>query len=551
MRKIYHLLLLLILLPKLAYGANAYTEPGEYFLEQQRLKRNQQLMEKPPAEVEAPQTQQPVETTRKGACFFIESVQLEGVSKLSAKEIDNLTQPSVGRCVDINDINKLVTEITNFYIEKGYVTTRTYIPPQNLKSGILQLKVIEGIIEKIILNDGKSWQEKNKLRTAFPGLQGEILNLRDLEQGVDQINRLASENATLKLWPGDEAGGTLVRVEDKPNDRLRGVIAYDNYGQESTGINRLRLGVEADNMLGLNDTGSLYYIGSQNTNSLAMSSSIPYGYWTTSFDASYSEYLSIIDEASELFGQSYNTNLTVNRIIWRDKNTKTAVEFMLNVKESTRLINDVLLAPQPLTVIRFGMLETIRTKYNVLNFDAHYSRGLAMLGAIEDPSGISDDTPHAQFDKIDGGITLFQPIGKTTLRSSVRGQYSMESLYSSEQLTLGDNSTVRGFSQHNVTGDSGLYTQNELSLPMPEKIATALPFNLGKGLQPYVFTDAGYTTLKTTDQYDQIVGTGAGIRFNNGKRLSSDLTFALPLYTNGAATSDGAEIYFTLSYKLF
>lgn len=57
---------------------------------------------------------------------------------------------------------------------------------QDLSHGELTLEILEGRLEKIEL-DG---QTPAMLRTVFPGAEGHILNLRDIEQGMEQINRL-------------------------------------------------------------------------------------------------------------------------------------------------------------------------------------------------------------------------------------------------------------------------------------------------------------------------------------------------------------------------
>ncbi len=40
------------------------------------------------------------------------------------------------------------------------------------------------------------------LKTAIIGAEGKPLNLRDLEQALDQINKLQSNNATMNIYPG-------------------------------------------------------------------------------------------------------------------------------------------------------------------------------------------------------------------------------------------------------------------------------------------------------------------------------------------------------------
>lgn len=530
-----------------AMAADALKDPGQRFLEQEKQRKLEEELLREQDKINAPEVKKPAQAGEDAMCFPIKTITLEGATLLSAKEIAQLIKPYEGTCMGYNAIGALIQDITNLYIDKGYVTSRAMIPSQNLKEGSLKLLVQEGKVENIELNSN-GLREKLRLSTAFPGLKGGLLNLRDLEQGIDQMNRLSSSRAELKLWPGKDVGGTKVVITDKVQDTARGTVSYDNYGQSSTGINRLRVGLEKDNLLSLNDSLSFNYIGSRDTNALAFSGSVPYGYWTFSLDSSYSEYFSVLDEAAEMFGTSWNNTITANRVIHRGKNSQTALLGALNLKESSRLLNDIYLTPQPMTVARFGATHTQRTDRSVWYFDGTYSRGLSMLGATRDMPGLSADSPRAQFDKLDGGVTYLRPFSLGRVNASLRGQYAFDSLYGSEQINMGDSSTVRGFSGAGIAGDSGLYSRNEFSFTMPSIIQEKMPV-IAETVQPYVFADAGYTKLKAVSQYDAIAGTGAGLRFN-WKRLRGDLAFAVPVYT-GTDMDTGFEVYFNVSMQLF
>ncbi len=537
----------LVMTPLYALAADALKDPGQRFLEQEKQRKLEEELLREQDKIEVDRTQKPQQQAEDAMCFPIKTITIEGVTLLDPEEVAALIKPYEGTCMGYNTIGALIRDITNLYIDKGYVTSRAMIPSQNLKEGSLKLLVQEGKIEDIELNSN-GLREKLRLRTAFPSLKGGLLNLRDLEQGVDQINRLASSRAELKLWPGKEVGGTRVVITDKAQDTARGTVSYDNYGQSSTGINRLRVGFEKDNLLALNDSLSFNYIGSRDTNALAFSGSVPYGYWTFSLDSSYSEYFSVLDEAAEMFGTSWNNTVTANRVIHRGKNSQTALLAALNLKDSSRLLNDIYLTPQPMTVARLGATHTQRTDRSVWYFDGTYSRGLSVLGATKDMPGLGDDAPRAQFDKLDGGVTYLRPFELGRVNASLRGQYAFDSLYGSEQINMGDSSTVRGFSGAGIAGDSGLYSRNEFSFTMPSVVQEKMP-SIAENIQPYVFADVGYTKLKTVSEYDAIAGTGAGLRFS-WKRIRGDLAFAMPLYT-GTDMDTGFEVYFNMSMQLF
>src|SRR3546814_3039512 len=77
--------------------------------------------------------------------------------------------------------------------------------------------------------------------------------LRRLEQGLDQINRLSSNNATLDIQPGDRPGESVVVIHNHPTRRIYANLSADNLGSRSTGRNQMALTGTAEGLLGLNE----------------------------------------------------------------------------------------------------------------------------------------------------------------------------------------------------------------------------------------------------------------------------------------------------------
>ncbi|WP_254229083.1 ShlB/FhaC/HecB family hemolysin secretion/activation protein [Agrobacterium salinitolerans] len=84
-------------------------------------------------------------------------------------------------------------------------------------------------------------------------MKGEVANFRDIEQGLDQINRLSSNDAKTSMLPGKEDGTSILNVENKPAKRRYASISNNNLGQESTGYSQTNVFVGLDDLLGIND----------------------------------------------------------------------------------------------------------------------------------------------------------------------------------------------------------------------------------------------------------------------------------------------------------
>lgn len=472
---------------------------------------------------------------RGGPCFQINTLTVEGVTLLTPAELATITGKYVPNCMQGADIQAVMRDLDAAYADRGYITSKTYIPPQNLQDGSLTLTMLEGKVEDILLIDTEKQIDNargaRQLASAFPKAKGRLFQLRDFEQGLDQMNRLASVEAILKLQPGEMPGGSYVIVQRVQNDRLRGYARLDNQGSETTGRNRLSFDLEVDDLFGANDAWIFGYSGSENTNALSLNGSLPYGYWTFETELAYSEYLTPLNALSELFGTSHTAGIKARLMTHRDQTSTTEVNFGLRIRKSDRFINDARLTPQNLSTISLGAkhLRLGETARN--SFDATLMFGTPLLGADKDAPGSGSDIPRAQFFKIEAGWQRQAALGRAgTWVSDLRAQLSPHTLYGAEQMSLGSYSTVRGYENSVATGDMGAYLRNDLYLT--PAIWTFLPETLAEKLagktQTHLFLDMGITHDHARDVTEKAAGFGLGVSFYH-KRLTLSGAIALPL----------------------
>jgi len=205
-------------------------------LQQQRIDqraRDRWQSETPPVPVPAP-PEAPAASTAAPVCFTLREVVFQGAVLLSDHDRQRLTAPSLGHCVAFADINEILRAVTDLYATRGYVTTRATLPQQNVAAGVLTIRVVEGHLQGFRWN-GEPADDRSEVTAAFPAQPGEVLNLRDLEQGVDQLNHLRSNGAKLELVPGDQPGDSLVAIANQPTKPWRVTAGADNSGQQATG----------------------------------------------------------------------------------------------------------------------------------------------------------------------------------------------------------------------------------------------------------------------------------------------------------------------------
>jgi hemolysin activation/secretion protein len=495
-------------------------------------------------------------------------INVEGATALSSSEIEQLSQPYTNRCITLVDINNLLRDITNAYIDKGYVTTRAFISPDQNSPGGLQVMVIEGKIEKVIINQGNEdyyWRG----RTAFPGLEGELLNLRDIEQGLDQLNRLPSNNAVMDLEPGESLGGTIINVSMPEAKSWKASMGVDNLGQRSTGKHQYSLSLIKDNFVGIGDQFSVFWNEDLfftdhepfsnkhkpgHNNSFSSYLSIPYGYWTFSANMSKSKYKTTIfglfsdyitNGDTELFG------LHIDRVIHRDADGKTTFGIGLNRRAVDTYIAGFWLesSSYKLTTLQISLSHSRRLFGGLASGALTWINGVPWLGATRDPGGSS--RARTEFDKYSLNLSWYRPLqlaGQNLFYSfSGFGQLSPQKLYGPERIQIGGQSSVRGFHEESITGNQGAYFRNELgwNLPWFETLKEGSTLN---GVQVYVAYDFGFIHKNSKDSFErgQMQGVALGMRTLGD--LSISLTIGKAMDAPDFVKKKQTELYASVSY---
>lgn len=255
--------------------------------QQQRLERWQRIP------VPAEPTNSTSHRPHDDRCWAVDGVRVAGMHRLSNSALAPTIRALTPACMGIADINRLLKAITQRYVQAGYPTSRPYLRQPPAEGMPLDIVIVEGFVETIELAGPDL---PLSLSSAFPGLLGQPLYLPDLEQGLDQLNRLRAYELGATLLPGELQGGTRVVVQPgKVASRWHLDSRFDNRGSELTGRHRVNLGIGLDSPLGLNDELRLSLARTVldtpgQSQGISLYYSIPYGAWTFALSASQLSY---------------------------------------------------------------------------------------------------------------------------------------------------------------------------------------------------------------------------------------------------------------------
>lgn len=479
-------------------------------------------------------------------CIDITAIQVDGITLLPDALVNETLGVYSNSCMGQRGIDTLLQVLSDLYIERGYITSRAYIPEQDLSSGTLTLVVVEGIIEGIAFAQTRNGvlvgsPKERRVRGAVPLKVGEPLELRRLEQGLDQMNRVGSSTVGVDIQPGTTVGGSILVIAADDADMVRGRATYGTNRSDGVQDETLGFSLTADNLLQYNDSFSLSINGGVNSNALSFNSTIPVRHWTFSGGLSYSEQLSQLTATTDLFQGTVTSRLSATYLIARNATQKTNATLSHVKTLERRSINGTSLEDQGNEVLKFDLSQEITMENSFTSFQFSYARGRNRLRDYFKVGTFSGQ----RYGSLSENWSIY---------STVQGQYTGATLSSNQQFFIGGGGLVRGFEAGSIGGDKGLAFTNEFTYQtnfdeaccegLPDWAKTTL-----RATQPYLFLDAGAVWLNGGDPAG-MVSVGAGLR-TSVKGFGVDLGLAIPVSAKGTAQDRGLGIRLQLSRKLF
>lgn len=161
-------------------------------------------------------------------CFRVERLALSGERSadfqwaLDAAAGPDANDSPLGRCLGTQGVNTVMARLQQAIIARGFVTTRVLAAPQDLSTGLLTFTLVPGRIAAVrAIADSSTRFGGNRLllESAIPAHPGDLLNLRDVEQGLENLKRTPTAEADIQIEastapdarPGDSDSSSSTR----------------------------------------------------------------------------------------------------------------------------------------------------------------------------------------------------------------------------------------------------------------------------------------------------------------------------------------------------
>lgn len=489
-------------------------------------------------------------------------------------------QPETG--YTIADLEGVADKVTDYYRKNGLVVAKAFIPAQDVRGGKVTVRVLEGKLAAIVVEQNKTYSAKTLLK-PFDSLLGAPVAKEQIESALLTLTNYPGLSAFGVLSAGQDVGTTKLVLRVQKEERIGYDFAVDNQGSRLSGETRAQAAVSINNLFGRADqlrTYALYGFDASDSNANGLYGGFEYtipvvdsrnfvyfGAATNSYDIGNVDANSA---AAEPQGDAFESQIGFRHALAPTRVSSGGFAVELQSKRSTFEANGLDLFEDKLTVLESSFdWSLVDQRFRGVNqFSFVYAHGFSdFLGSLGDyvsgPGSASRPGATGEFDKFTIAMARMQRLTKgSSLILNLRGQYSSDPLLSLEQASLTGPDAVRAFRVTERAGTDD--TQNFDSSLADTAIIGTLEWvfsvpglserpafgnrTWGQVLQFSLFTDYAHGKLNDVTSSDidsefDVAGWGGAVQFNIPNRVFARVDVAKP-FSNDNPDSDDVQAYF-------
>lgn len=520
-----------------------------------------------------------VQNLRSIQCFRPHKIIFSANKLLTEDEQKLLSEKYLHRCFTLDWLAKFNKEITSFLVSKGYVASYATTEEEDFIKGTLQVKIVEGVLEKIIV-DQDHLLDRAKLSAVF-GFDklpenGKVINIHDFDIAIERFNRLRSNKAAIKIVQGSAKNKSIVVIETHPKNTSKINLIYDNIGSKTTGENRDTIAFTQENLLHLNDSFTL----SRTSNDLDRQNdrrynsaingnwSVPFGSNIFTFSGAKNSYSFLTGSDGSVLAQGFTETKSVamESLLLKNKKYKSNSHLTF-ISRDNQVFTDYTrneTQSRKASIVNAAISTTFFLDSATLFLKPSYIKSVNVLNSRQDGAAVSKSSVHAEVEifkfyaNYNKKFTLPYLKSDASYNFVLDSQLSKNHLYSIDQISSGGFYSVRGFRQGSISGDSGYNMRNEITANLGKLILPQIGekkdyFSYLNNFSLTPFYDYGHVQTRGIAREGRLSSAGFKIGFNK-KTINASLTFAQSLSRSRMFTQNydnGSVVYFDVSSELF
>jgi hemolysin activation/secretion protein len=508
-----------------------------------------QIFQPPGVTIEREEAEEPAAPM--GPTLVLSDFAFEGVNLVSEVELRAHLSSFLNKKLSFDDLQQIPVAVTSFYSSKGLVA-RAVLPPQDIDQGILRIRVIEGSVGEVRVNNRGERVRTEGIEGFIGGrlAPGEPMDLSRLGEALNIINDQPGVKASSSLAAGAAEGevDVFVTSEDKPLTVFNGSLT--NHGSRATGEARAVASATLQNPTGRFDSASLLLTETQGSSFVTGNYGLAVGYTglRMGVNASYLDYDVVQDslKASEASGRAITYGVFGSYPLYRLKMFSLGLTGSVGQKELKDFTVAGEVGDRQVAAGTFGL--------NGKRQDAIGGGGVTSFGVSltygnsdqrNEGAKLQDEASRDAFNdfsKVMYSLRRQQQLAPLwVLDTSLRGQYAFDNLDSSERFSLGGVSGVRAYPTGEAGGDEGHILSVNLVKQFTGTVYGTVFYDLGYVRDNYDTWNGWNAGDPGQDNSYHISGAGVAVDWSIHESISFSASVATPIGSNPGRDANGND----------
>lgn len=483
----------------------------------------------------------------------IRQIEVLGSTVFTEADFAPIVQPYEGRSLTLADLREVADQLTQLYLDQGYLTSRAILGDQLVADGVVQYRIVEGSLERIEV-EGANRLHPDYVRSRILLGATTPLNQARLE---DQLRLLRLnplfETVEASLRAGGGLGQSILVVRVAEARPVSGFVSVDNYSPPGVGSERLGMELVARNLTGWGDELSGTYYRSTTGGSSSfdfayrlslnpMDGTVQLRYAPSEYRITDPEFVDL-----DLSGSADEYELSFRQPLFKTPREELALSLSLLHRDGSsffsdnRFFDNFLLKSESTSLIAFGQDFVRRDAAGAWALQSTLNVGVGLLDA--DVGGDRDSLFVYWLGRAQR-VQILQPGNVLIVQADV--QLSGDRLPASQQLAIGGGQSLRGYRQNALLGDSGFRVSVEDRITLGRNEAGESVFQVAP------FVDAGTVWVNGDgDDSPFLIGVGVGLLWEALPRLNLRLDFAIPIteFDGAGKNAQDRGFYFSVDYR--
>jgi len=419
--------------------------------------------------------------------MLVKSIQISGNSAIATAELETLLADLIGSEHTLAELYDGAARITAYYRARGYIVSRAYIPPQEIKDGAVMISVQEGRIGKGRINNLSRVSDLRVYEYLNAIKSGDVLQAAPVDRALLLLNETPGVGvARASLQPGASVGSADIVIELTPSERYSANIQLDNYGNYYTGENRLGVELALNSPLKIGDMITLRALTTdQNLTYAYLAYLIPVGGSGLRLGGTYSG--TSYRLGKELASTETHGTATIGSVFSIYpfiRSPKNNLSGMLTLENKQLNDEQVSVAIDKLVrVATLGLAGDRQDKFGgggMTQFNLSLAAGSVSMDDLTLLIDKNSANINGSFARINFHLGRLQRLNDSySLSLALSGQYANKNLNSSEQFSLGGAYGVRAYPQGEAIGDEGRLATVEIRRVFTQRLQGVMFFDAG------------------------------------------------------------------------